>query len=1241
MEASARVDKESHDVWQLLEQLDPGIMEGIHDHHIDHGKDMQSTGGMAVQSTGNEKRKLGAKYQARVAQKTGFTMPESWFGPEEGEEEKHEDPATRVAGGMAVQSTRNEKRKFGAKYRPRKAQKTEFAMQESWRGPAEGEEEKHEDPSTQQLCDLLEQVMNNDLLAETYGQDIIEEITSETQLLRAKAMLGQVPQLHIRPVLERMLASVQNRTQSGKWDDTTGRDDKSDAEKCLAIVIAALGFFSEETVGPAIYTDELMETIVDFVDGFIHKIIIPSLQEVLKDQLAHANESAQGKRRKSREQSKDVRIGLKRKIDSISHVMLVLGDVLRLKIKVQDGQCITLTRICLSIFFVDFPAAVYHVQQACVGLMQSLFACYPDHREHIIHEVVVRAVSWKQVPLEFCFTLKAPKFGQIQMISALLLSLLQGCCDDSPPLQLSLTGDDMQAKHPAQLLAVMLITRLQANLNVKKIEKGSESGFRQLFQTFVRDVCWVVGAPEWPIATLVLKVLWKHTYIMCTTETYPLQYRLDASKLLGDIVVQIKQLSLDAGEIRKGGFLFEQENTVLHDKLVEQQTEVLSRCRPNDNMQQSPIEYAVGLGLDESDNLQLAQRLVSQQLLLNYLAARSSKDQAFRYAKQNWIFNWCSELQKMPAGASRCYGWFWKDANYLAHGKIDGILDPNAQEAANYSAFLCSTTFDFAEISKPLLLLMMHPKMPHFRQCALKAISQIIELDPSVLCDKKINQAVCEGMTDAAKSVRAEAVSLVGKFMCTSEELTLQYYESICQRCRDLGSSVRKAAMAILRDLLTKSKNKIVIDSACVAIIPLLKDESEEICKRILGFLREMWFPSCVLDKSAGYSVLNKTERFEQMKSVIDAAHKSNNVVGRDSFSVTDILEEFLKDTLKAEKGTIREFEEYCQEALNAIIRSQEIIASQAEANTNLLSLFRTLALLARVRPELIVKDIELLCRFLSKQEQASGVWSKEQSEIIGTVATICDCVLPHVQDPPELLIKYLMQDLPMLIQYAPTLPLLTISVKCLCTMIKSVGSLGRCAQKMYKVLQYFFGQQTNRLKDPQFKAKPKALMVAGLLCRFSDFQLNLESGKVWAIEDAKVREVFEKCINEYVSHESLAFKRAGFACLGSLFIRIPRLIQLKEVQDVLSEAFENSSEDIRSLAVTALTDFVGEDTSDANATSLRNSIMQKFLDNILNCVYCKKDETAAVALKLVSTIHDRGQVHPQLCIPDMIGVSI
>jgi hypothetical protein len=75
--------------------------------------------------------------------------------------------------------------------------------------------------------------------------------------------------------------------------------------------------------------------------------------------------------------------------------------------------------------------------------------------------------------------------------------------------------------------------------------------------------------------------------------------------------------------------------------------------------------------------------------------------------------------------------------------------------------------------------------------------------------------------------------------------------------------------------------------------------------------------------------------------------------------------------------------------------------------DANLLSLFRTLALLARVRPELIVADIEILCKFLSQQERAGGMWSKGQCEMIGTVAAIYDCVLPHVQDPPDYLIRW------------------------------------------------------------------------------------------------------------------------------------------------------------------------------------------------------------------------------------------
>ncbi len=1241
-----------------MEAEESGIMEELFFHHIDNGERQRPAQPAPAQGQGSEKRKL------------------------EG----------------------------GRRAKPRKEQKTSsgLAMPDSWRAD-DGADPAEDVPATQQLCELLEQVVHDDASAQAYWQDIIDEVTSETQKVRAQGLLGYVQLNLIKTALARMHSVVQEMVQAGRWDEAKAGGE-AEAEMCLSIVRAALGFLSEETVGPNIFNDELFETCVQFIDGFINHAIVPAVTQAIKDRMALESETATAKRRKSREHSKGVRGGLKCQVDAISHVINVLGDVLRLKVKVQDPQCIAVSRICIATFFLDFPAAVYHIQQACVGLMQTLFAKYPDHREHIIQEIGVRAVSWKPAPKDFCFQLKAPKLGQVQMISALIMSMLQSCCDTSLSKlgQATNTAGGAEDVHPALMLMILLIESVQRGMHVKKVEKGGgETGYKLLFQHLVADVCLVLGAPEWPIATMLLKALWKYTYTMCTKSSFPHQYRLEAAKLLGDIVVRIKQLLLAASAPKIGkigdapwsaGSL--KEDAVLQS-LRRQQMDVLNR---SGSPHQSPIDLILGSDLSDAANQKLAQKLVAQQLLLNHLVARSVKDETVRHAKHNWIFLWSSDKDPtVPPAANKCYEWFWNDANYLAHKKIDGELDLAAQDAANYAAYLCAShtqanlSLVMTDILKPLLVLLKHPKMPQFRQRALKALSQVIELDPQVLGDQVVRDAVCGSMVDPAKSVRAEAVSLVGKFMCTSQQLTMQYYESICMRCRDSGSSVRKAAMGILRNLLARCDDKRVIDRACVAIIPLLKDESEDICKRTFAFLREMWFPTTVAEKDSTAPVLGVTARFAQMRTVVDAAHKANMLVGRDACTVTDILEDFMKETIKSKPESVCECEQYCREALQAIIRSEEVARPRAAAaggcrfqvgdkvegqrdkgmwcgaavvaaqgagymirwddaqdpvameeakvrephpDATLLSLFRTLALLARVRPELIVKDVELLCKFLSSQERVGGAWSKGQCEMIGTVAAIYDCVLPFVQDPPDLLIKYLQQDLPMLIQYAPTMPLITVSVKCLCTLVKSVGTSRRRAPAMYTVLQKCFRFQINRLKDPQFQAKPRCLIIAGLFCRFSDFKLHLDKGKVAAIQDASIRDLFELTIKHYIASDSLPFKRAGFACLGSLFVRSARLIQSAEAQRVLTSALDHSNEDIRSLAISALTDFVGEDVSDTDTTSLRNSVMQKFLDRILRCMYCEKDEAVAGALRLVSTIHDRGQVHPQLCIPDMIGVQ-
>ena len=1159
----------------------------------------------------------------------------------------------------------------------------------------DGEIYSHEEPATKTLVDLLEQVKHDNALAATYWHDIMEQVRTETINVRAKGVLGQAPDGLIKCVLARMQGRVQDMIQSGLQGHAEGSDDKSQAELCLAVVQAALSFIADEELGPDLYNEDLMETIVTFVDMYYNKVIMPALERALKSHVAQEGYMA-GSNRKSKGQvekqtkKEEVHRTLKGKMQSITDVVLVLGDVLSLKVKVQDPQCLKLSSMCLGAFFVDFPAAVHHLQQACVGLMQAIFAGYPEQRESILQEIAVRACSWRPMPSKFCYVLKAPKLEKnIQMISALLLSLLQSCCNDKESPSSHHSAEKTEVKHPALKLLVMFLHNVQVRMQGKKLEKDKDPGYKLLFQSLVTDVCWVVGAPEWPIATLVLRALVKYTYDMCKEDTYPLPYRLEAARLLGNIVVRVKKLSLDAqppdlkllGGMPSGSGPIKEHPVVM--RLIRQQEDVLNRCRSI--MQQSPIDSAVSDEDVQTGQLALAQKLVSQQLLLNYLMARSGRDKDIGHAKQNWIWQWCTDTpSRVPTAASKCYEWFRNDDNYLAFDSIQGV-DPTAHEACNYATFLCDA-YDFEKTLNLLLMLLKHPKMIQFRSGALKALSEVIKLDPSTMSNAAVRDAVLGSMTDPAKSVRAQAVSLVGN-MCKTQELILQYHEGICMRCRDSAPSVRKAALKILGDLFTTSRDKCVIDRVCVAIIPLLKDESEDTCKKTFALLSKVWFPSTTATS------LGVTARFERVRGVVAAAHKNNTLVGRDSLTPIEILQGFLKDALK-ESERHRACEEYCKEALQAIIRSREknisstrgfVVGDQVESeykkgvwrgaviitvqehgmyvlkwgegpqdnnikdqtqirmlfpDNNLLSHFRTLALMARVRPELVVRDVEILCNFLSSQERVAGRWSTGVCEMMGTVASIYDSVLPNLQDPPDLLVKFLQKDLFTLIQCAPSMPLITIAIKCLCTLVKSVGNSRRRATGMYQVLQRCFMFHEKALMDPTFKQKPRSLIIAGIFCRFSDFKLHLDGGQQLAIDDHKVTEVFGMAVKQYAVHESLAFKRAGFSCLGSLFARQPRLIQQEDAHRVMNQAFDQDNEDIRSLAVQALIDFLGEDVADTNTTALRNATMQTYLAQILRSVFGQKEETAVMALRLVSIIHDRGQVAPQLIIPDMVAVQ-
>ena len=141
----------------------------------------------------------------------------------------------------------------------------------------DGEIYSHEEPATKTLVDLLEQVKHDNALAATYWHDIMEQVRTETINVRAKGVLGQVPDGLIKSVLARMQGRVQDMIQSGLQGHAEGSDDKSQAELCLAVVQAALSFIADEELGPDLYNEDLMETI------FPHPTLSEAMHESVLD----------------------------------------------------------------------------------------------------------------------------------------------------------------------------------------------------------------------------------------------------------------------------------------------------------------------------------------------------------------------------------------------------------------------------------------------------------------------------------------------------------------------------------------------------------------------------------------------------------------------------------------------------------------------------------------------------------------------------------------------------------------------------------------------------------------------------------------------------------------------------------------------------------------------------------------------------------------------------------------------
>ena len=141
---------------------------------------------------------------------------------------------------------------------------------------------------------------------------------------------------------------------------------------------------------------------------------------------------------------------------------------------------------------------------------------------------------------------------------------------------------------------------------------------------------------------------------------------------------------------------------------------------------------------------------------------------------------------------------------------------------------------------------MLSAPSAHVRVKAIKALTDAVELEPELIKRPDVKAAVESRLTESATSVREAALETVGKHMVHTGAAA-EYFENVVALLSDSGVSVRKRAVAILRDVLVQGLLEDNPDGRlqiCIGLVGRLLDKAEEdsIKERIRELFLSYWF---------------------------------------------------------------------------------------------------------------------------------------------------------------------------------------------------------------------------------------------------------------------------------------------------------------------------------------------------------------------------------------------------------------
>ena len=594
---------------------------------------------------------------------------------------------------------------------------------------------------------------------------------------------------------------------------------------------------------------------------------------------------------------------------------------------------------------------------------------------------------------------------------------------------------------------------------------------------------------------------------------------------------------------------------------------------------------------------------VLRQLLLSYLSwtAQSSHSQIAESAREFLIASWVKQLESsddtlgsFDLGLVRSFAisqWALPTPEPNQKKPRAHLTDDGNQRIMTSLVASSELCVSFNRLLGVILRL-MGDKLASLRKLSVKAILQVVNVDPALMTQPTVRKEVSRCFHDESISVREAAVSLVGDYIIQSPNLAAAFHAPLLERVVDKGISVRKRAVRIFRDVLLSNPTYEGRSTVCHAMMQRAADRKEDDGVRDLihETFHTLWFNSKAFGMGAGGAVkgtpgtmATKVDMYcrevsTQMVEVVKVSG-SNEVL---STLVKGLLFGFAegdKDKKNVERKSRQEdARNQCNLLVKALIELllsfEETRAHKEDDGKELVAILATLGVFSQTYPELLVPHVDTLIPYLKGDNGAK----RYEAAVVSQVSSMISVVSAHFSsgELSRLTNGELPNDLVNICYKFPS-DAVTSAVEALAKLANHPDATSDSiqAKKLFKLATQFYSylvktkDVTNDFSSMKKSVRDnvrRALAALGSICRFyecegevddhnldpSVFSVETDITKLKLANNVLSNAAFALFL-EYLNKEDASTKCLALRAMNGVFISRPRVVLVAEQLGIIT----------------------------------------------------------------------------------------